>query len=645
MRRTISVLLGLLLLGSASARAQTTWYVNASNPNCPGSGTVGNPFCTIQAAIDASLSGDTIRVLPGTYAKIDYKGKEIEIASTAGAATTIIDGGFSWAGCAATAGQCPGSAVVFASQEGPGAILRGLTVRNGGQGTDLGGTWAGAGILCLGSSPTIVDCVIRDCLAFAPFLSGTVDAKGGGVYSQGGLPHLSGCVLQDNQAMGVIDITAWGGGIYGPAILEECVLIGNFTELAGGGAAFCTLIDCVIAGNTTRVWQSHGPITGLMGGGGAFNCVLVDCEIKDNVASFQRGQLNGYDTIAGGGALSCDLQSCLVKNNLVLDTSSYLPITGDLRGGGLSDCIATDCTLQGNTVQAGGTFYGPSLGGGAADSTLVRCTLFENTADRGGGCAASTVTGCTLYANTARELGGGVSIADPMADSVCSSILWKNVPDQAHASGSTQISFSDIGGSLWPGVGNISADPKLWDPWNADFHLRPGSPCIGTGSSICSGAPDIDMGALPFHLPYCAPPLIYCTAKTSSAGCLPAVSHSGSPSLSDPAPLKLHASNVANMVLGILFYGKQGPLEVPFQGGWLCVAAPLIRTPVQSSGGSPSGSDCTGTLGFSFEAYVLSGFDPALVVGAHVSCQLWFRDPPAPFGTGLTNAVRFVICQ
>jgi len=91
---------------------------------------------------------------------------------------------------------------------------------------------------------------------------------------------------------------------------------------------------------------------------------------------------------------------------------------------------------------------------------------------------------------------------------------------------------------------------------------------------------------------------------------------------------------------GLLFYSKTGPLSVPIQGGFLCVAAPTRRTPVQSSGGAGS---CGGSFAFDFNAYIASGADAGLVPGQGVWAQYWFRDPQSPSSTGLTNAVRFVI--
>lgn len=49
---------------------------------------------TIQAAIDIAVNGDEIIVAPGSYFEhIDFIGKAVFLHSSAGAATTIIDGG------------------------------------------------------------------------------------------------------------------------------------------------------------------------------------------------------------------------------------------------------------------------------------------------------------------------------------------------------------------------------------------------------------------------------------------------------------------------------------------------------------------------------------------------------------------------
>jgi hypothetical protein len=117
---------------------------------------------------------------------------------------------------------------------------------------------------------------------------------------------------------------------------------------------------------------------------------------------------------------------------------------------------------------------------------------------------------------------------------------------------------------------------------------------------------------------------------------------SGSPSASSASPFIATANSVINQKTGLLFYGHS-PTAFSFQGGTLCVDTPLVRTLVQSSGGSTSGNDCSGAFAFDFNARIQSGTDPALVAGAEVFAQYWSRDPASPSTTSLSNALRFVI--
>jgi hypothetical protein len=140
----------------------------------------------------------------------------------------------------------------------------------------------------------------------------------------------------------------------------------------------------------------------------------------------------------------------------------------------------------------------------------------------------------------------------------------------------------------------------------------------------------------------CGSSTIYCTAKTNSAGCLPSIASSGTPSASAGSGYVLSASQILDGKSGVLFYGKSGPTALPFQGGTLCAAIPLVRTTLQFSGGAPP---CGGAFAMDFNAWIASGKDPALVAGQQVNAQYWSRDPgfPPPENTSLTDAVEFTI--
>ncbi len=127
---------------------------------------VPDDYSTIQAAIDAAISGDTIIIDPNTYTgpgnrDLDFGGKAITVRSInpndpCVVAATIID-------CNGSAAE-PHRGFFFNSGEGSDSILDGLAIINGyGPAVSFPENSGGGGIFCYASSPTIRNCVIRDC--------------------------------------------------------------------------------------------------------------------------------------------------------------------------------------------------------------------------------------------------------------------------------------------------------------------------------------------------------------------------------------------------------------------------------------------------------------------------------------------------
>jgi hypothetical protein len=134
----------------------------------------------------------------------------------------------------------------------------------------------------------------------------------------------------------------------------------------------------------------------------------------------------------------------------------------------------------------------------------------------------------------------------------------------------------------------------------------------------------------------------YCQAKVTSLGCTPAISGSGAPSASAGSGFAVSTQPVPGGSVGIFFYSTTalpGVSTPPFQGGFLCMSGSILRTPGQGSGGTFG--VCDGAYGIDFNAFVAGGSDPTLVAGQLVYMQTWFRDPPASFGAGLSNALKF----
>jgi len=133
----------------------------------------------------------------------------------------------------------------------------------------------------------------------------------------------------------------------------------------------------------------------------------------------------------------------------------------------------------------------------------------------------------------------------------------------------------------------------------------------------------------------------YCSAQRSSLGCSPSLTWTGSPSASSPIVFEVRANQLVGQQLGFLIYGySEG--SMPLLGGELCLVPPLVRTPVQNTGGKTG--FCNGELAFDFNGWIQSGTDPLLVPGATVYCQYWSRDPAGATGSSLTNGLRFTIC-
>lgn len=135
-------------------------------------------------------------------------------------------------------------------------------------------------------------------------------------------------------------------------------------------------------------------------------------------------------------------------------------------------------------------------------------------------------------------------------------------------------------------------------------------------------------------------PHAYCTAKINSLGCSPEVEWSGAPTLSGPDDFEIRAVQILNQKTGLMFWGMQSSAS-PFHGGTLCVQTPVVRTPMQISGGTLGGPDCSGTYSFAMtQAYMTA---KGLRSGDTVHAQYWSRDPgfPGLQGVSLTNGLQF----
>jgi hypothetical protein len=163
------------------------------------------------------------------------------------------------------------------------------------------------------------------------------------------------------------------------------------------------------------------------------------------------------------------------------------------------------------------------------------------------------------------------------------------------------------------------------------FHVRAVDYSGNWGPSSSSGPYYINTAAIS----------TYCTAKVNSLFCTPYMDYVSRASTNGPDNFHLRAHNIINNKSGLMFWGLTS-LNAPFQGGFKCVADPVKRTPVQSSGGG-AGNNCNGSYDFFWSQSYQAA--QGLGEGNWVYAQFWYRDPQSPSTTGLTDAVQFLICR
>jgi hypothetical protein len=149
-----------------------------------------------------------------------------------------------------------------------------------------------------------------------------------------------------------------------------------------------------------------------------------------------------------------------------------------------------------------------------------------------------------------------------------------------------------------------------------------------------------------YDLP-CGARFDYCTAGTTSGGCVPSISATGTPSVSANSGFTISIAGVDGVKQGLVFYGvdNTGFAPVPWGAGWLCIKPPLQRSPAQNSGGTLGQCDGSVVLDWNaFRAANPNALGSPFTAGQHVYAQGWFRDPPSAKTTSLSGALKFNLC-
>ncbi len=447
-------LIGLAVIGLLSpVRADTTYYVDDDGVA---------DFRTIQEAVDAAVTGDTILLMPGLYTgtgnwDIAIQGKAVTVRSAdpnnaETVAQTIID----CRGAEATGHR----AFVITENSGVHLTLAGLTIVNGYT------IYHGGAVWCKDAGLTVINCTFADHEA---------EWWGGAVCCVNATASFTGCTFIDGNSK---DLT--GGGVY-------C------------GNTVASFANCTFEANIGNAIVARESGT-----------TIVDCVFQDNVGE-DGGALHSYAGIENKQAYLNVTRCAFVGNASNASGGAYHGISAH----GKID----SCTFMGNSAAAdGGAIY-------TRHSTLdvTNCMFLANVAAGIGGAVANSFEtkpqfrNCTFVANEA--VSGGAMASSHNADPLLSnSILWDNVAATGSSIYLKRITsgggytawttvqytdiqrglsgtFSDPGCTLVWGEGNIDRNPLFTGPFRDDYRLSTDSPCIDAGNPTYApgaGATDLD---------------------------------------------------------------------------------------------------------------------------------------------------------
>jgi predicted outer membrane repeat protein len=412
---------------------------------------------TIQLALDASASGDTVLLANGTFTgagnrDLNFRGRAVLLASREHSADAcILD--------VQASPSDPHRGILCSSGEGSGTVVEDLTI------THAYGP-VGSAVLMLAASPRFRRVVFAE----------NSTSTGGAAYALNGSPVFEDCVFGNNGTP-----LGSGGAFYckfgGAPRLTGCKFFGNQARF--GGAAYCrenaspTFEHCI--------WVDNHAYTGgaFMGADGTHPV------LTDNTFDSNRGGIGG--AIHLGEDADAELTRCELSRN---EAS---------RGAGLS-CrdgvpLLTECLFTENRARLfGGGVYADS----GAVMHLVRCTLVTNDAAWDAG-AVGVLDGrveldhCTLSGNAAIDsLAGGVGARGALAEVALDGtiVAFSRAGCAVRCEGEAQVSvagcdlFGNAGGDylgciadLLGTAGNLSADPRFCHQGGREFMLDASSPC------------------------------------------------------------------------------------------------------------------------------------------------------------------------
>lgn len=514
-------------------------------------GTWSDAFTDLQSAIATASNGDEIWVAEGTYIPGTDASTFFQLKTD-----VALYGGFD--GTETSRGERDWAAheTVLSGYLGPGtnsyritrkttggqSVMDGFTVRDG-DGT--GGAYHGAGIQCNTGELLLFNCT---------FTSNACTGSGGAVYfGASAYGTISNCLFTGNSAASAL---GYGGAVRQEGTLFPLTILashfeGNFATRSGGAVSTRgttnVFADCVFVdnrstnnypGGAVELAEGENRLVGcaftnnraVKSNGGAVFFVSIDSLLVSNcVFSANAASGAGGAIYAANSPYAWDMANCWFVENTASNGSGaacyvrgqkftfmntrFIDNTSLGHGGAVYAFDTQDSNLVANCLFAGNEVLSVAARGGGlyADLNdpgrslrLENCTFTTNSAGRGGAiCLYEGVLGVTncIFRDDVAVASGRNEIN---VNSTASTMYL------AHCAIDTN-EIELIGGVLFLGPGTTNADPLFVDIETHDYRLRPGSPCIDTGTNLSWSAagtdldgnarilgPSVDMGALEY---------------------------------------------------------------------------------------------------------------------------------------------------
>ncbi|MDP2312533.1 MAG: putative metal-binding motif-containing protein [Pseudomonadota bacterium] len=382
-----------------------------------GSGTLGDPFDSLQDAIDDA--NECVVAYAGTYLEqIDLDGKSIDVWGVEGADLTTIDANLST--CGTSNPTACGATVTVDSNTNAAPVLHGFTI--------TGGTGAYTSV---SSSTTCADSSASHSGRTTCTVT-TYEYCGGGVYAYGDDPIFYDTIIRDN-TLPVFEQTAtgryaqawmysFGGGVClqaSNASFETTTIEGNYADQGGGIFAEASSNFSFEQGYVSENDATDGGGVNLSGSSASFTNAILHCNVADT----------------DGGGLYTESSGTATFTNTVFygNTSST---SGTSRGSQAYIGTSTTFNLYNSIVQASTTVYAVYGAGGSG-------TQAYNNAYNTPGSAY----GGTLSAGT-----GAVSSGNNFTTSNCDNNAYNDDFSLRSASGSfntgdSSSSYNDADGT------------------------------------------------------------------------------------------------------------------------------------------------------------------------------------------------------